>query len=278
MTGIGSEEPVHGSSEPPVHGGSEPLYQQVAHKIAARIASDDLPRRGRLPSERELCATYSVSRVTLRQALSRLADQGLITAAAGRGWFVSEALSEPPGALLSFTEMATSRGLAVGSLILGREVRGATIDEAEALGITPGAKLLELVRLRLVEGVATAIDESRLPLALMEGIEAIDFTQESLHATLIAAYEIVPSRADYSVEARAATEWQAHHLEVPVGAPVLHTRQTTIDQHDRRVELNEMTYRGDRYRMRATLAAPSRGQSPFVHALVPHGDGSPPWT
>jgi GntR family transcriptional regulator len=248
---------------------AEPLYRRVAKRISDGIASNDLPRRGRLPSERELCASYSISRVTLRQALSLLAQQGLITAHAGRGWFVSDALSEPPGALLSFTEMATSRGLTVTSMVLVHEVRPATIDEAEALATTPGVSVLDVVRLRLVEDVATAIDRSLLRLGLMEGIDQVDFSKESLHATLIEVYEIVPTRADYSLEAGAATALQARHLGVPVGAPVLNTRQTTFDQHGRPVELNEMTYRGDRYRMRATLTAPTRGGEPAVHALVP---------
>lgn len=234
---------------------AQPLYVQVAARLAADIAEGELRPGQRLPSERELVADFGVSRVTLRQALSMLVEQGLVTSSAGRGWFVEQSLNEPPGALVSFSEMAASRGLHPTAKVLDARVRSATLDEAEALDIMPGAGLFALQRLRLIDGVAIAIDHSRLPHRLVPEIEHVDFTTASLHAVLKESFGLVPTRADYRVEATAANVEEAALLGVEDGTPLLDTTQTTYDQTAQRIELGSVTYRGDRYRFRAILLA-----------------------
>jgi GntR family transcriptional regulator len=123
------------------------------------------------------------------------------------------------------------------------------------MGVAPGADVFELSRVRLLSGVPLAFDESLIPLAVAPGLAEYDFATVSLYSTLQAAGAI-PTRADYAVEAEAADARAAELLDLAVGAPVLITRQATYDQSDRLVELVRMTYRGDRYRFRATLMRP----------------------
>ena len=105
-----------------------------------------------------------MSRVTLRRALDELSHLGVV-ARSGTGWVVaSTAIGEPPNVLMSFSEMAASRGLTPGGRVLDRRARPATIDEAEALGLAPGAPLFELERLRSMDGVPILIDRTRIPL------------------------------------------------------------------------------------------------------------------
>ena len=233
---------------------AEPLYAQIERLVADEIASGRLRAGERLPAERDLCARLGVSRVTLRRALSGLVAHGVLSASAGRGWFVAAGVvSEPPNELVSFTRLAASRGLAASARVLAHESRPADLEEADALGIAPGAEILDVRRLRLLEGVPVSVDRNRVPLALAPALAQADLATASLYELLESEHGIAPTRADYVVEARAAEADDAALLGLRAGDPVLVAHQTTYDQHGRAIEIGEIIYRHDRYRFRATL-------------------------
>lgn len=233
--------------------GSDPLHRRVYRAVANEIASGAIAPGARLPSERELCERLSVSRSTVRRALSDLAVDGLVESFPKRGTFVSAGpLGEDPNALMSFTELGASRGLRASARVLGTDVRPADLDEAELFGLAPGADLFVLERLRLLDGMPVSVDRSLVPLALQPTLPEIDFATASLYATLDEA-GTGPVRADYGVQAIAASRRQAKLLGVETGEPLLLATTASRDTGGRLVELGEMTYRGDRYRFRATL-------------------------
>jgi GntR family transcriptional regulator len=234
------------------------LYAQISGLIADEVSGGALQRGDRLPSERELCQRFGVSRVTLRRALADLVRQGVLESSRGRGWFVTTGvLGEPPNVLQSFTQTAAARGLAAAARVLEAAARPATLEEAEQLAIAPGAALFHLRRVRLLGGLPIAFDHSRVPLDLAPDLQTADFAAESLYAVLQAA-GVAPARADYQVQAAAADARAAELLDTRPGDPVLVTEQVTYDAVERPIELATMTYRADRYRFRATLRRTTR--------------------
>jgi GntR family transcriptional regulator len=157
---------------------------------------------------------------------------------------------------MSFTEMTTSRGLEPRGRVLDRRERPATIDEADLLGLAPGATLFELERLRLMDGVPILIDRSTVPAVVAPGLArrlaSADFSTASLYGELESG-GVRPARARFAVEAVAADERQAALLDLRPGQPLLRCHQVTEDESGRVIELCDMVYRGDRYRFRATL-------------------------
>jgi len=228
-------------------------YQQVREELGAEIERGGRPIGSRLPPERALAEHFGVSRVTLRRALEELAGAGVV-ARSGTGWIVaSPAIGEPPNVLMSFSEMAASRGLTPGGRVLERRTRPATIDEAEELGLAPGASLFELERLRSLDGVPILIDRTRIPLALAPGIDEVELSERSLYEALEQRFGMRPTRARFEVEAIPADARRAALLGLQRGEPLLRCRQQSEDEAGRQIELCEMVYRGDRYRFRATL-------------------------
>lgn len=237
-----------------------PLYQQVAERISADVERDGLRPGDRLPSERVLCQRVGVSRMTLRAALGLLVERGLVVSSAARGWFVaSDSAPEVASPVLGFSELAAAQGLRVSSRVLTANIRGADLDEAEVFRIAPGAALFELRRVRHLDDLAIAVDHSRVPAALVPGVEAVDFTSASLYAVLRAApAPVLPVSADYSVEAVPADPEDVVLLDVPDGVPLLVATQRTYDRDERPFELGSTRYRGDRYRFRAHIGATRR--------------------
>ncbi|HVG69231.1 MAG TPA: GntR family transcriptional regulator, partial [Gaiellales bacterium] len=194
---------------------SQPLYTRVYRMIADDIASGRLRAGDRLPAERELCQQLSVSRTTVRRAFAALVEDGLIESAAGRGAFVTnDSLAEPPNALMSFSELGARRGLHPTSVVLTRELRQATIEQAELFHIAPGAAVFVLERLRKLDDVPVAVDEAVVPLRRAPELESVDFAAESLYAVLD-RNGCAPMRAAYTVEATAASPRDAELLGLP---------------------------------------------------------------
>ena len=67
--------------------GSEPLYKQLASHLREKIIRGEILPGEKLPSESEMLSFYNVGRLTIRNALSLLVSEGLLSKAQGRGTF-----------------------------------------------------------------------------------------------------------------------------------------------------------------------------------------------
>jgi GntR family transcriptional regulator len=233
----------------------EPLWIQAVDFIRREIQNGNLPQGSRLPPERELCLQLNISRATLRKALTTLVEAEFLRPSHGRGWYIGSPAvrKEWPSSLESFTETATRMGLAAESLVLRCEFVPANFDEAEQLGIAPGAPLFQLVRVRLLGGIPVALDSTSIPGALVGGIAQRDFTVESLYDALASA-GLEPARADSTIEAQEADEATAGHLGVSRGTPMLILRQLAVDESGRPLFASTVNYAGERYRLRTSFA------------------------
>lgn len=246
------------------------LHRQIADALRSRIRSGTLAEGRRIPSERTLSDEFGVSRVTVRQALKELEQEGLLETGDGLRWVARPTFSSLPQSveegdtgLVSFFALAGARGLKVSADVLVCRTRQSSLDEAEALGLAPGASVHELVRLRRLDDVPVVVDHSLVPAAIAPGLTDIDFTTASLYQTLI-GYGCTPLRAEYAVEARAAEPEHAELLGMQAGDPVLEARQTTFDEQRRVIQVCRLVYHGERYRFRAVLER-GRGAVEVAH-------------
>jgi len=233
------------------------LHQQVAETLRSRIRSGTLPAGSRVPSERALAEELRVSRVTLRQALKGLEQEGLLKAEGGARWVQltdSESIEEGSNTgLLSFSDLGATLGLRVVSNVLRLVTRDSSLDEADLLHIVPGGRVHELVRVRYLDSIPILVDHSLIPEALTPGLADIDFRTESLYRTLSVRYGCEPVRAECAIESREVDATSATHLGLPEGGPVLEIQQITFDATDQVVQWCRSVYRGDRYRFRVVL-------------------------
>jgi DNA-binding GntR family transcriptional regulator len=238
----------------PVDPGASQSPALQAYRILERaIGPGVLPPGSRLPSERALSDRLGVSRSTLRQVLGALADSELIEASPQRGWYITDGpITDPPNALVSFTESARNRGIRAGAKVLSHTVRPITLHEQDELHAAPGAMILDLKRLRTLDDTPVCVDRSAVVIARVPGIEDVDFTDNSLYASFANA-GVRPARSDYEVHADGADDETATLLEISIGAPVLVGRELSHSSRGDRLLLSHLVYRADAYTFRATI-------------------------
>ena len=223
----------------------QPHYRQIEQSLRARIST--LRPGERLPSDAELCAEFGVSRMTARNAMHRLTEDGLIAREPGRGSFVAD----PPAhrranRLMTFSQEMRRAGRVPSSRMLTRVIRPSTAAEADGLGIPVRQPIVHLRRLRLADGEPIALESTVLIGACADAVMTADLAGGSLHETLGRA-NIVLRRGTSTIEAAAATAEDARLLDIRSGDPLLVEQRVIVDGHGRRVEATESRYPADRY-------------------------------
>jgi len=228
-------------------------YVQIEEELAERIRTGMLRPGDRIPPERELAEQMQVSRMTVRQALGRLADRGLLVRERGRGTFVSEPkLVQSLSRLNGFYDQMVSQGILPSSRLLSGEQILASAAVAQVLDLRIAEPLFKVVRLRLGGGVPLALETSFFPARLVPGLLDYDLERHSIYR-LMERYDARPIRATQSLEPVPARDLEAEALEVPPGSPLMLVERIAWDAQDRPVEYAKDIYRGDRSRFVAEL-------------------------
>ncbi|GHG40786.1 GntR family transcriptional regulator [Deinococcus indicus] len=249
---VGMPEPISTWAIPLDTGSATPVYVQVAQGLAHRIESGQLRRGSALPAERDLAATLGVSRVTVRQALALLSQQGLLARRHGSGTFVTppaqpgDLPSRPLSLLASFSEDVRSRGQTPGAQVLSFERARPTAHETMSLALSPNETVYRLRRLRTADGEPLAIEDSTLPASLVGELDQRAVQDASLYA-LLQARDLSPVRAIRHLRAVNADMHLAPLLGVSVGAALLATDRVSWLEGGRPIEYARAHYRGDRY-------------------------------
>ena len=223
-----------------------PRYYEIEQALRARVAA--LRPGDVVPSDTELCEEFGVSRMTARNAMQRLQQEGLVQRIPGRGTFVAERpIHRQAGSLISFTDEMRRKGRRPASKVLRHELRGARPDE----GVLGAPEVYELVRLRLADGEPIAIEASVFGADLAATLESADLETGSLFDALVAAGH-VPTAGRAELHAGAAAEDDAP-LGVTPGAPLLIERRLIFDQAGRPLELTESRYAAERYTLEVSF-------------------------
>lgn len=231
-----------------------PLYQQVYNIWKRRIELGELKPGDRLPTERELCDTYDVSQITVRQAIQMLVNDGLVVRRPRTGTHVAQRkFNQDLIRLTSFSEDMRSRGLRPGGRVLTMVEEPADAAVAVRLKLALKEPVVRIERLRTAENEPMAIEVFRIQSSLCPGLAQRDIEGVSLYDILTKAYGLDLAWADQSFEASTASQREAATLEIRKGAPVLRVERLTYTSTRHPLEYTTSVYRGDRYKLNVSM-------------------------
>jgi GntR family transcriptional regulator len=237
-----------------------PLYQQLFDILREEIVSGRLQADQRVATEFELMKRFGVSRTTVRQTISRLRREGLISVRRGKGTFVGKGKLEPElSSLTGFVEDMQALGLTASARVLGVKNVRAAEQVAKGLGVEPGALVTKVTRIRLAEDVPVSFEHSYLPLELGERVAQENLEVSPIFWLFENKYGIALSEATYRIEAARASRVVARALGIERGGPVLAIERTTYSAAGQAVDFEQMFYRGDRIRYTLRLQRRRQG-------------------
>ncbi|WP_322052975.1 GntR family transcriptional regulator [Paraburkholderia bannensis] len=228
----------------PLPGGARmSITSRLAQMLRTTIVEGAMRTGESFPPERDLAASFGVSRDTVRRAIDVLIRQGLVEARQGAGTFVAARVEQPLSEITSFSDDMQLRGFRPGSYWIRRELRRPTPSEAFALGLEPDTMVMHLERVRTADGVPMAIERAVVSAAFLDG--NLEFG-DSLYRALDAAGN-GPVKALQRLRAAVASAADGELLGIRAGDPVLRIERRSFSAEGRPVELTDSFYRGDRY-------------------------------
>lgn len=233
-----------------VGGGPRPKHAQLRDALA-EMAATELGPDDAIPSERELMATYDVSRATVRKAIDGLVADGLLTRVHGRGTFVARPRLESRLHLASFSQDMRRRGLTPSTRLLAVGLDRPPAEVAAALGLDADANAWRLDRVRLADGEPIALENGWHPQALLPGLDRHDLGG-SLYELLAEEYGLTIDTAEQTLWGESAEGVVARQLDVPEHTPLLVFRRVS-SAAGRPIEYVVSRYRGDRYQIHMSL-------------------------
>ncbi|WP_100065849.1 GntR family transcriptional regulator [Miniphocaeibacter massiliensis] len=227
--------------------GKIPLYSQLVDILVSEM---ELMKPGdKLPSERQLCRLYELSRTTVRQAISELELNGYIDRIHGKGTFVSNKDSSKHNLsdYYSFTEQMKIIGKTPKTTVLEFHIERSNKFVANRLEIGEGDKVIRFVRLREADDIPMMLettfipynDFSRMTKAILDELPLYDIYEE--------VYDRKIKHVEERFSASVIGKEESIILKTDVGSPCLKIKRLSYDGNGKIIEYTISFARGDQF-------------------------------
>jgi DNA-binding GntR family transcriptional regulator len=227
-----------------------PRYLQVANELIRRIATGKYPIGSNIPTETELSQTYDISRHTVREALRRVHDAGLISRRRRSGTEVvakkpPTSYKQPINSIKDLLQYAEDTRLIVRSKT--RVKCNAAL--AELLACNVGREWLRVDTMRVLPGDPrpVCLTTSYLNIDLKNIDEHVGNLAGPVSAMLEAAYNLRIVNIEQSIQAVRLKQREAKLLRIELGSPALRAVRRYYDERQRLLELSDAIHPGDRF-------------------------------
>ena len=231
-----------------------PLYERIRDALREAILGGQFQPGDRVPSESELRTRYAASRITVRQALSGLQQEGLIYTLQGKGSFVSRPKAfQHISALEGFAEHMGQHGYAVHNRVLALRDVLPDANVADRLGLPSGALATEIIRVRLLNRDPVSFEQTWVPASVGRQLAQADLHARDIFLILENDCGISLGHADLALDAVAALDPVAAALQIPQGSPVLRVERLTHDATGKPVDYEFLYFKGDAFQYRLRI-------------------------
>lgn len=217
-----------------------PLLADVVRvQLRQAILSGEFPLGTKLPNEQQLCDRFAVSRVTIREAVRGLIEDGYVVRRQGSGTYVTRrpSLRNSLDTNFSYTEFLEASGLRAGKQVLGARMVPADAETAEALDLEVGSQVAEVRRIRTADRQPAIYSIDFLPGDIIDSVDQRDRFRGSVYRLLSDLGHPV-EHGEAIVAPALADRETARALEVALGTPLQYLRQVDFDGAGRPVMLS----------------------------------------
>ncbi len=242
-----------------------PVYHQIRRAIKHLILDKHYCPKDKIPPEHELASQFEVNRMTIRQALSSLVDEGLLIRKRGEGTFVTQNEELIQAMSLKHIGMANELLLplmkSTTSTVEKTKIEPSPIVREKLELKKKDSHVIMIKRDRLVPEGFRAFTINYLPLDIGNQIHEKDLLKKPLLKIMEDDLKINFIEAFQTIEASFADEETALHLGILPGNPVLITERIMYAEKGRPVELVNTIYEAGLYKGCLRLKKVKRGSS-----------------
>ncbi|PTX64417.1 GntR family transcriptional regulator [Melghirimyces profundicolus] len=228
--------------------GAPPLYHQLKEILIGKIKNGEYKAGEKIETEKELQDRYGLSRITVRQALNELVNEGYLHRQRGKGTVVlgKSLLEEHLVQVKSFTDEMKERGYEPGTL--SQEVSVLQADEklADKLKTAAGSRVYKVTRIRTANGIPVVFFETYLPASLPLDENALK-NMDSLYM-LFAERRILIHHVKECFEVAWADRKRAKGLDVAENFPLLLRTRESFDPNGEVIEYTRAHYHSKLYK------------------------------
>lgn len=225
----------------------EPMYIKIHNQLRRDIENHVYQVGDRIPAERQLAEQFKVSRMTLRQAIKTLEEEGILERRLGSGTYVaSQKVQEKMSGIMSFTEITRANGQTPSSKLVSYKITQPSLSEKKRLALEGSDKVLRMERIRYADQVPICHEIVTVPEDLIAPF-AKDDVSSHLYQTLEkqGGYQI--GDATEYISAAVANEQEARLLNCRRGEALITRRQVTKLADGRPFEYTRASYVGERF-------------------------------
>ncbi|NQU39713.1 MAG: GntR family transcriptional regulator [Lentisphaerae bacterium] len=196
-------------------------YNQVADRLRQDILAGRHASGVRLPTERDLCTGYDVSRITIRQALSLLEDEQLIIRRQGSGTYVRQNPTRRIPLMIDYTGSVREHAPTLSRELLATRTVKAPEWIADELRVSQNSELLYAERIDRLSATAVAWDEVYIRRDYANNLTADELARVDFIEAWCEAQQFCPLTCRQRVNAVTVTPIDAQRFGLPVGTPLL---------------------------------------------------------
>lgn len=203
----------------------------IVELIQSYVLENNLKPGDKLPSERELCDMWGVNRMTLRNAIKRLEDHGILESKAGLGTFVAKPrIVRNLQDTLAFSDAVHAAGGELTRDVVYCKLVEANKFAVKHLHVMLASPVLALTRVASVNGEKAAIESVLVNARNCKGIEEHDYAKESLYGVLRDSYGIIADHGSEMIDVTLLSKEEAQLLKSPPGSPAFFQEGLMLDQ------------------------------------------------
>lgn len=230
--------------------GATPLYVQLSTILRDKINRGEWKPGTKIPSENELNQVYGISRMTARQVLLQLVNEGLLFRVQGKGTFVAPRKIQAQSPVYQgIREQLEELGYKTSTKLLSAQVREPDSKIAEVLRLPRGERVYVLRRLRSVDRGPISLHVSYVPERLAPGLDSTDLVGRQLCSILDTEYGLRMSQINETLESTSARGQDAKDLQVSQSTPLLLLIHEIADATGLYFEFSRILFRGDKIRL-----------------------------